>query len=85
MIALSSSLRLTDGRRRGELRVAAQAPDAIASTGASLTWQPNDALQLRVTYGYAFMDVVPTGSRDLQDDGEHIRLNLRPLRLIRGR
>ncbi len=65
--------------------VAQPMPDTIASAGASLTWQPSDAVQLRVTYGYAFMDAAPTGSRDLQDDGVHIRFVLRPLRLLRGR
>jgi hemolysin activation/secretion protein len=65
--------------------LAQPSPDTIASAGLSLAWQPSDALQLRVTYGYAFMDVVPTGSRDLQDDGVHIRFVLRPLRLLRGR
>lgn len=58
-------------------------PDRIASVGASLAWQPSDALSLRVTYAYALRDGAPTGTRDLQDDGIQIRLVIRPLRLFR--
>jgi hemolysin activation/secretion protein len=61
------------------------APDTIASAGLSLSWRPSEALQLSVSYGDAFMHVVTTGSRDLQDDGVHIRLTIHPLRLFRAR
>lgn len=60
----------------------AAAPDAVGSLGLALTWQPSDALSLRVAYGHALVDVDPTGSRDIQDDGVHIRLFVRPLHLF---
>jgi hemolysin activation/secretion protein len=60
-------------------------PTELASVGAALTWQPSDALTLRLAYGVALVDPILTGTRDLQDDGVHLRLTLYPLRLLRGR
>jgi hemolysin activation/secretion protein len=58
-------------------------PEAIASGGVALTWQPAEGMSLRLSYGHAIVDAVPTGTRDLQDDGVHLRLTLYPLRLGR--
>ena len=44
-------------------------PGEIASIGVALSWTPFPALNVRVAYGHAFMDVPVTGSRDIQDDG----------------
>ena len=58
-------------------------PEAIASAGVALTWQPADGLSLRVSYGHALIDPAVTGTRDLQDRGVHIRFTVFPLRLGR--
>lgn len=60
----------------------AAVPDFVASVGAALTWQPSDALTLRASYGIGLVDIVQTGSRDLQDDGLHLRLIVRPVHLF---
>jgi len=60
-------------------------PEFIASLGAALTWQPAEAVNLRVSYGHALVGVRPTGSPNIQDDGIHIRFTVFPLRLARGR
>lgn len=60
-------------------------PDAIGSVGVALTWAPSDNLSLRLAYGHALVDVDPTGSRDIQDDGIHVRLFVRPFRLFGAR
>ena len=57
-------------------------PHWIASVGPALAWQPSDALTLSVAWGIALRDARITGSRDLQDDGLHVRLTFRPLRLL---
>jgi hemolysin activation/secretion protein len=61
------------------------APDLIASTGLALTWQPSEAISLRVTYGHALVEVDPTGTTDLQDRGFHFRFSVYPVRLLRLR
>jgi hemolysin activation/secretion protein len=57
-------------------------PDMIASTGLSLTWQPTEAMSLRVTYGHALVEVDPTGTTDIQDRGFHFRFSIYPLRMF---
>lgn len=66
-------------------RPPAPVADAIGSVGLALAWQPSDALSLRLSYGHALVEVDATGSRDIQDDGIHIRLFVRPFHLLRGR
>ncbi len=60
-------------------------PRLIGAAGASLTWQPGEAIALRLSYGHALVRVDPTGTPSLQDDGVHIRFTVYPLRLIRSR
>lgn len=60
-------------------------PELIGAAGVSLSWQPSEAVALRLSYGHALVGVDPTGSRSLQDDGVHVRFTVYPLRLIRGR
>jgi hemolysin activation/secretion protein len=55
-------------------------PRWLASVGPAVTWQPSEALSVRVAWGIALNDTEVTGSRDLQDDGLHIRVVMRPLR-----
>jgi hemolysin activation/secretion protein len=57
------------------------APAAVASIGASLSWQPAEALSLRLTYGHALVFADPTGTTDIQDQGFHFRFTFYPLRL----
>ena len=58
-------------------------PDDIASIGASLTWIPSSAINVRITYGEALLSAPLTGSRDLQDRGISFRITIRPLELLR--
>jgi hemolysin activation/secretion protein len=60
-------------------------PDAIAGTGLALTWQPTEAMSLRLTYGHALVEVDPTGTTDIQDQGFHLRFTIHPLRMFRLR
>ena len=60
-------------------------PDTIVSVGVSLTWQPSDAVSLRLTYGSALVDSELTGTTDLQDRGFHARFTIYPLRLAHRR
>jgi hemolysin activation/secretion protein len=60
-------------------------PQLIGAVGASLTWQPSEAVALRISFGHALVGVDPTGSPSLQDDGIHIRFTVYPLRLIGSR
>lgn len=61
------------------------APEIIAGAGVALTWQPSDAVSLRVTYGRAVVAVDPTGTTDIQDRGVHFRFTLYPLRFLHAR
>lgn len=54
-------------------------PKSVGSVGVSLAWVPSDAIFARITYGEALRDVVPGGSRDLQDRGVQFRVTIRPL------
>jgi hemolysin activation/secretion protein len=59
--------------------------DAIASAGLALAWTPAEGMNLRVAYGHAFVEVDPTGTTDIQDEGFHFRFTLYPLRMFSGR
>jgi hemolysin activation/secretion protein len=60
-------------------------PELIGSLGLSLAWQPTEGISLRATYGHALVEVDPTGTSDIQDEGFHFRFTLYPLRLFRLR
>jgi hemolysin activation/secretion protein len=74
-----------DGAYVGNVEGAAPDPELIGSVGLSLAWQPAEAVSLRATYGHALVEVDPTGTTDIQDDGFHFRFSLYPLRLFRLR
>lgn len=69
----------------GNVDGAAPDPELIGSVGLSLAWQPAESVSLRATYGHALVEVDPTGTTDIQDEGFHFRFSLYPLRLFRPR
>ncbi len=69
----------------GNVEGAAPEPEAIASVGLSLAWQPAEGMSLRATYGHALEEVDPTGTTDIQDEGFHFRFTFYPLRMFRLR
>jgi len=56
---------------------------SVASVGVSLTWAPSNALSAQLSYGAALVDAGDIASGDVQDDGIHFRVTLRPLSLFR--
>jgi hemolysin activation/secretion protein len=57
-------------------------PKEIASVGASLAWQPSDAILARVTYAEALKDAGRIGKQTLQDKGFQFFVTVRPLKLF---
>jgi hemolysin activation/secretion protein len=74
-----------DGAVLGNARFQQPVPTELASVGASLEWNPSDAISARITYARALIDAPQVGSRDLQDRGFQFRITIRPLALLRGR
>jgi len=67
------------GNREGPRAI----PDELASIGATLSWQPSPAIDARLIYGEALIDVPITGSTDLQDRGFSFQVVVRPLEWVR--
>ena len=76
-----------DGAIFSNVDVANPFKTEVASLGASLAWNPSDAIVARLTYGHALIDVPlssgPNARRDLQDRGFQFRIVIHPLRLLR--
>ncbi|MET0271068.1 MAG: ShlB/FhaC/HecB family hemolysin secretion/activation protein, partial [Sphingomonas sp.] len=71
-----------DGAYVNNVRSVDPARKWLVSIGPALTWQPTDAIVARASYGVALRAVRQTGSRDIQDDGIHVRVTVYPLRLL---
>lgn len=71
-----------DGALADNDRAPEPLPKEIASVGASLAWQPSDAILARVTYAEALKDAGRIGKQTLQDKGFQFFVTVRPLRLF---
>ncbi|MEM6586567.1 MAG: ShlB/FhaC/HecB family hemolysin secretion/activation protein, partial [Pseudomonadota bacterium] len=68
-----------DGAITGNREGPRALPDELASVGVGLAWQPSPAIDARLVYGEALIDVPIIGERDLQDRGFSFRIQIRPL------
>lgn len=71
-----------DGALADNDRAPEPLPKEIASVGASLAWQPSDAILARVTYAEALKDAGRIGKQTLQDKGFQFFVTVRPLKLF---
>jgi hemolysin activation/secretion protein len=58
-------------------------PAIISSAGLNLEWAPSAAIRANLVYGHAFKEVVNSSQRDLQDDGVHFKIEIRPLEFFK--
>ena len=72
-----------DGAVTGNREGPPAIPDELASIGATLSWRPSPAIDARLIYGEALIDVPLTGTRDLQDRGISFSVVVRPLEWFR--
>ncbi|WP_156840392.1 ShlB/FhaC/HecB family hemolysin secretion/activation protein [Novosphingobium aquimarinum] len=71
-----------DGALADNDRAPEPLPEEIAAVGASLAWQPSDAILARVTYAEALKDAGRIGKQTLQDKGFQFFVTVRPLKLF---
>jgi len=79
---IALSLFVDAGAARNE-RGLSPSPDQIASLGVGALWRPNRGVEARIAFAHALTDVRSAGARDVQDDGIHAEIRVRPLRWFR--